>query len=107
MALIPSPPAKHKGTLTACVAALVCLAIAAVCGDHGLIHVVRLRHDQKVLEHMTFDLGQRNELLRERIRRLKSDDSYIERLARERLGLVKSGEIVYRVMPSPVASSLR
>ena len=101
MAFLPPLPMKYKGTLAACVGGLICLVIAAIYGDHGLVHVLRLRHDQALVEHMTFDLGQRNERLRERIRRLTSDDSYIEKLARERLGLVRKGEIVYRVIPPP------
>jgi cell division protein FtsB len=81
----------------ACLLALGVFAVVAVCGDHGLVHLLRLRHEQRELEHVTFRLQQRNEQLRQRIRRLQSDDTYIEKLARERLGLVKKGEIIYRV----------
>jgi cell division protein FtsB len=97
MALIPFPPTKYKGWLAACVLALFLFVIAAVCGDHGLVHVLRMRGEQRDLERVVFDLGQRNEELRERVRRLQTDDRYIEKLARERLGLVKKGEIIYRV----------
>lgn len=99
MALLPPPPAKHKGWLAACVAALLLFAIAAVGGDHGLVHVLRMYNEQRDLEHMAFDLGQRNEQLREHIQRLQSDDRYIEQLARERLGLVKKGDLIYRAVP--------
>ncbi len=99
MALLPPPPAKYKACLAICVLFLVLFAVAAVWGDHGLIHVLRLRAQQTEQEQTAFLLQQRNERLRERIRRLQSDDSYIEQLAREHLGLVKKGEIIYRVMP--------
>lgn len=98
MALLPPPPAKYKGRLAACVVALALFVVAAVSGDHGLIHVLHLQTQQRELEQTTFQLQQRNEHLRERIQRLQSDDRYIEKLARERLGLVKPGEIIYRVM---------
>ncbi len=104
MALLPPPPRKYKGTLLSCVAALALLVVAAVYGEHGLIHLLRMRTEQAALEHTAFDLQQRNEQLRERIQRLRSDDRYLERLARERLGLVKKGEIMYRVT-KPLAST--
>ena len=88
---------KHKGTLAACVLGLVLFVVAAIYGDHGLMHLLRLQHEQHALEQMAFDLRARNEHLRERIRRLEADDAYIEQLARERLGLAKKGELIYRL----------
>ncbi len=105
MALLPPPPRKYKGTLLSCVLALVLLVVAAVDGEHGLIHLLRMRSEQTALEHTAFDLQQQNEQLRQRIQRLRSDDHYLEQLARERLGLVKPGEIMYRVT-RPSASTL-
>ena len=102
MALLPPPPAKYKGRLAACVLALVLFVVAAVYGDLGLIHVLHLEAQQTELEQTAFVLQQRNERLHERIQRLQSDDRYIEQLARERLGLVKKGEIIYRVIAPPV-----
>jgi len=101
MALLPPPPAKYKGILAACALGLVLFVIAAIYGDHGLVHLRRLRAEQQDLEHAAFQLQQRNEALRQRIHRLQSDDAYVEKLARERLGLVKNGEVVYRVAASP------
>jgi cell division protein FtsB len=103
MAFLPPLPRKHKGTVATCVAALILFVIAAVCGDHGLVDLLRMQREQHELEHTAFDLQQQNERLRERIRRLQSDDHYIEKLARERLGLVRKGEIMYRVT-EPVAA---
>jgi cell division protein FtsB len=106
MAFLPPLPRKHKGTLVTCVVVLILFVIAAVYGDHGLIHLLRMHSEQSELEHTAFDLQQQNERLRERIRRLQSDDHYIERLARERLGLVRKGEIMYRLtVPTPAASA--
>lgn len=102
MAFLPSLPRKHKGTLVTCVVVLILFVIAAVYGDHGLIHLLRMRTEQSQLEHTAFALQQQNERLRQRIRRLQSDDHYIEKLARERLGLVRKGEIMYRLTgPAP------
>ena len=106
MALLPPPPAKYKAWLAACVLGLALFVVAAVWGDHGLIHVLRLHTQQLEQEQTAFLLQQRNERLRERIQRLQSDDRYLEQLAREHLGLVKKGEIIYRVM-TPAAPDNR
>jgi cell division protein FtsB len=107
MAFLPPLPRKHKGTLATCVVALVLFVIAAVYGDHGLIHLLRMQSEQRELEHMAFDVQQQNQHLHERIRRLQSDDHYIEKLARERLGLVRKGEIMYRVTGPASAAPAR
>jgi cell division protein FtsB len=36
-----------------------------------------------------------NAELRNRIARLKTDDEFLEKMAREKLGLVRKGELVY------------
>jgi len=105
MALLPPPPSKYKAWLAACVLALVLFVVAAIWGDHGLIHVWRLQAQQHEQEQTAFVLEQQNEHLRQRIQRLQSDDRYLEQLARERLGLVKKGEVIYRVMPAPAAEN--
>jgi cell division protein FtsB len=103
MALVPSPPKKFKGAMIVGGVALILFVVAAVFGDHGLIHLLHMRGEQRDLEQMAFDLQQRNAQLRDRIHHLQSDDVYLERVARERLGLVKKGEIIYRTAPTPAA----
>ena len=101
MSFLPPLPAKHKGWLAACLAFLLLFAIAAVGGDHGLVHVLRMYGEQRNLEHMTFDLEQRNEQLREQIQRLQSDPDAIEREAREKLHYAKPGEVIYTLPAQP------
>lgn len=48
------------------------------------------------MEEKNYLLQKENEKLRERIHRLRHDDLYLEKTAREELGLVRPGEIVYR-----------
>src|SRR6185295_462079 len=105
MALLPPPPAKYKGRLAVCVLALVLFVGASVYGDLGLIHLLHLQTQQRELEQTAFLLQQRNERLRERIQRLKTDDRAIEQLARERLGLAKKGEVIYRVIAPPAPAN--
>ena len=44
---------------------------------------------------------QRNESLRARIDSLLHRDEALERLARERYGFIRSGELLYRISPGP------
>jgi cell division protein FtsB len=104
MALLPSLPRKYKGLFAAGVASLILFVIAAVFGGHGLIHLQRMRNEQQELDQLAFNLQQRNEQLRQQIRRLQSDDAYIEKLAREGLGLAKPDEMIYRVTVPPAQS---
>ena len=84
-------------------AALV-LAIAGVTGsvlfgEHGITHLLRLRTEQRQLADVAFVLLDRNEKLRTEIEGLRRDDLRLEELARQRLGLVRPGEFVYRFRP--------
>ncbi len=86
-----------------CGLGLALLALAAIYGDRGWTHLSQLRAAQHDLEQRAFELQQRNQQLRDRLARLRSDDRYLEKLARERLGMVKKGELVYRVLPGAQA----
>ena len=45
------------------------------------------------------DLKIKNLRLREEQRLLENDPAYLEKVAREKMGLVKDGEVVYRLSP--------
>jgi cell division protein FtsB len=75
---------------------LVTLSLFSVFGDRGAIHLWRLQEEKKRLDERNFALQKENEGLRERIYRLRHDDLYLEQVAREELGLVRSGDVVYR-----------
>lgn len=103
MALLPPLPAKYKAAAAAVAALLALFGAAAVLGDNGLVRLRELERAQAALEQRAFALQQANEQLREHVRRLESDDVLLEKLARERLGLVRPGEIVYRLRPRAAA----
>ncbi|TAJ83437.1 septum formation initiator family protein [bacterium] len=77
-------------------AVLVTLSLFTTLGERGLLHLWRLWGEQKKLDETNFLLQKENEILRERIYRLRHDDQYLEKIAREDLGLVRPGEIIYR-----------
>jgi cell division protein FtsB len=75
---------------------IVLVTLSALVGEHGVAHLVRLRGEQRELGRATFARLERNARLRTEIQRLRSDERYLEALARRQLGLVKPNETVYR-----------
>ncbi len=76
-------------------AALALMLFFLVFGEWGLVHYRRLAEERRLLEERSQALQRENELLREKIYRISNDDRYLEKLAREELGLVRKGEIIY------------
>ena len=77
-------------------ALIVLLALITVVGERGVLHLSRLRGEKNRLDEQNFRLQKENEALRQRIYRIRNDNAYLEKLAREELNLVRPGEIVYR-----------
>ena len=88
--------------LTAALAlAIVAVTGSALFGEHGVAHLLRLRTERQELGQAAFTLLQTNPRLRGEIERLRSDDLYLEQLARRQLGLVRPNETIYRVRRRP------
>jgi cell division protein FtsB len=79
---------------------LVTLSLFTVFGDRGVVHLWRLMEEKEKLDERNFLLQKENESLRERIHRLRHDDLYLEKIAREELNLVRPGEVIYRFASS-------
>jgi cell division protein FtsB len=76
---------------------LIVLVADALVGDKGMIDTIRARrHYQQVADALARK-RQENARLRDEIRRLKEDPAAIESLAREQLGLIRDGEVVFIV----------
>lgn len=50
--------------------------------------------------HQIAVLKRKNALLREERRRLEDDPEYLEKVARDKMGLVKEGEVIYKITPA-------
>ena len=90
-------PWKYKAVVGAGVVGLALCATSAVFGSGGLVQLRRLQAQQAQLEATAFTLAEHNARQRTHLQRLDSDDVYLEKVVRERLGWVKPGELVYRV----------
>lgn len=93
---MPSPKSSRRWLLYVFSALVATLSFFTVFGERGALHLWRLWDEQTKLAERNFVLHKENESLRERIDRIRRDDAYLEKIAREELGLVRPGEIIYR-----------
>ena len=84
-------------TLVLMVSSLFLLAMMAftVWGNRGLLAMSRTQHELERLVREIEIVEQKNTTLSREVQRLRSDLGYIEKIAREELGLVRPGEIVF------------
>jgi cell division protein FtsB len=77
----------------------VTLLIIFIFGDHGLFQLYKLKREREQVQiHITQLRENREKLIAEK-NRLENDLDYIEKLARERFKMAKTGEKVFKVIP--------
>ncbi|MBI3811134.1 MAG: septum formation initiator family protein [Nitrospirae bacterium] len=81
------------------------LLVPLLVGDMGIVKYFELRRTHHQLQQEIQQLSDENQKIQDEIHALWSDPAKIEQLAREKLGLVRPGEVVYQFQPaSPVPS---
>lgn len=78
---------------------LLLLVYIYVGGDEGLFRIWSLSRQEKALEREIRRLQVEGADLDRTIDLMQTDTAYIERYAREVLGMAKEGEIIYRFVP--------
>ena len=74
------------------------LVLMAVFHENGILNAYRLEQEQLKMKHENKILQARNEKFRLEIDALKSDPYEIEKIAREKLNLIKPGDQVYYIV---------
>ena len=69
-------------------------------GEYSVFEVRRVRAERIEMESRLAELEQANDSLRTWADTLETDSATIERLARERYGMIRSGEVLYRFAPA-------
>lgn len=85
------------------VAAGFLLLVMTVFGENGIVRLRSLARDREVLEQKIAAVERDSESIQRRLRVLREGKASYEKAAREQLGLVKPGEIVYDFRPDPIA----
>ncbi len=70
--------------------------ISFLFSDLGFIKYIKMNREYNRINENIKRLQEENKSIREEVKSLKTDPDYIEAYAREKLGLAKEGEIIYR-----------
>lgn len=71
------------------------LVLPMVFGDMGFFPYAKMQRTKQLLETELEQLKSENQELEQKVHSLRSDSETIERIARQRLGLVRPGEVVF------------
>ena len=98
---VPATNLRRRRILNGLLAfAAIVLLVDALVGDKGLVERMRAGRQYEQELAALEAVRQENAALRERIRRLKDDPSAIESIAREELGLIRPGELLFIIRES-------
>lgn len=81
------------------------LALQDVFGTHGLMAMHRSKAQIQTIQTKLAKLDQENLDLQEHIQNLKTDPATIEKIARDRMGLARPGEMIFRLPAKPEPKS--
>ncbi|HEV2616105.1 MAG TPA: septum formation initiator family protein [Candidatus Acidoferrales bacterium] len=77
------------------------LLLQDVFGTHGLVAMRRSKIQIQAVQAQIQQLDQENQELQQRIHSLKTDPAAIEKIARDRMGLARPGEMIFQLPDSP------
>lgn len=92
MRFLRTLPKKYLLCLGALVAAML---FFTVFGGKGLLQIYHLKEERDRILNSNARLREENRKLTQQVQRLRYDQEEVEKIAREELGLVKKGEIIY------------
>jgi len=72
------------------------LFLQDVFGTHGLVAMHRSKNQIQRVETQISQLDHENQQLQQRIHSLKTDPAAIEKIARDRMGLARPGEMIFQ-----------
>jgi len=101
-----SPITERKGRARRYLLLMACffllLLLVSLFSNRGLLSLYRLYCMEQHMQTQIAELKSRNAGLRQELSSWENDPSKIERIAREELGLVKPGELIYQFsVPGP------
>ena len=74
-------------------------------GEYSAFHLLRLKKERREAEARLADTRAQVDSLRALAGKLETDDAEVERIARERFGMIREGELLYRFVPMDSAAT--
>lgn len=87
---------RHKIVFGIACGALFVLLLVIAFGDNGFVELHRLRAQHADLVRQNAHLGQENLHMYRSIERLQNDLGYIEYVARQELGMIRTDEMIFK-----------
>jgi cell division protein FtsB len=87
--------------------AFLALLLQGIFGTHGYLAMRRTQQEIKQVREQIGKLNSENKSLAGEVNALKTDPKAIERIAREDMGLVRPGELIYKLPGAAPASGSR
>jgi cell division protein FtsL len=98
------PKGRWKYLVVLVLIILLVITYYTVFGERGVLELRKLERTVEEAKAKTEEVKMENERLKQEIQRLQSDQQYIEKLARQELGLARKDEMIYKkVTPAPPA----
>ena len=91
-----------RSRLAGIIAAVVLAALAFQAGEYSTLDWLKLRHQLAEERRAVRDLEVELDSLERLARALETDPAVQERAAREQFGMIRKGEVLYRLVPPPL-----
>lgn len=88
---------KYNKFFTLLALIIFSVLIYAIIADKGLITRLKFQREKTKLEKQLIDEKKKQDTLRKEIDSLNNSDEKIERVAREKYGMTKEGEVIYKI----------
>ena len=75
---------------------ILLLSLVTIVGERGALHLWRLAGEKSRIDEQNYRMQRDNEMLRQKVSRVRHDNHYLEQLAREELNMARPGEVIYR-----------
>ena len=94
-----------RARLIGIAAAVVLAGLAFQAGEYGMLDWLKLRSQLAEERRSVRELERQLDSLQRRARALETDPAAQERAAREQFGMIRKGELLYRLVPKVDAGS--
>jgi cell division protein FtsB len=78
------------------ISVVITISLITILGDHGILHILYLQNEVKKVESLNQIIEVENRKLELTVQALENDHLYLEDVIKEKLGLIKSDEVIFQ-----------